>query len=161
MLPLKTDIRGPAGKFADADGDDIIDEVLTFFRANVLFRNFMINGGADRTLIYLTLHTVQCLVKLEKIDDKATALRELKGLSKDKPFTIPGEPGFPLNGMFPAAGNKSEGDMFKAYMKQAREELCVRLLDRVFAEGGVKSKWWQSFSKRKFMGKELNDAPSH
>jgi len=160
MLPLKTEIRGPAGRFDEADGDDIIDEVLTYFRANVLFRNFLIMGAADRTLIYLTLHAVQCLVKLEKIDDKPTALRELRALSKDKPFTIPGEPGFPLNGVFPAAANKSEGDLFKAYMKQAREELCVRLLDRVFAEGEVKSKWWQSFSKRKFMGKELNDAPT-
>jgi len=52
------------------DKDDIIDEVLTYFRANVLFRNFEVRGGADKTLIYLTLHAVQCLVKLEKIEDK-------------------------------------------------------------------------------------------
>ncbi len=123
----------------------------------MLFRNFFINGGADRTLIYLTLHAVQCLVRLEKIDDKATALRELRTLSKDKPFSIPGEGGFPLNGMFPAAANKAEGDAFKAYMKQAREELAVRLVERVFQDG-TKSKWWQAFSKRRFMGKELNDA---
>lgn len=50
--------------------DDIIDEVLMYFRANVLFRNFDVRGGADKTLIYLTLHAVQCLVKLEKIEDK-------------------------------------------------------------------------------------------
>lgn len=155
MLPIKTDIRGPASPFT-GDGDDIIEETLIFFRANVLFRNFFINGGADRTLIYLTLHAVQCLVKLEKIDDKATAIRELKTLSKDKPFSIPGEGGFPLNGMFPAATSKAEGDMFKAYMKQAREELAIRLIERVFPDG-AKSKWWQAFSKRKFMGKELND----
>ena len=52
--------------------EDIIDEVLTFFRANVLFRNFDIRGGADRTLIYLTLFTHLCLVKCEKIEDKAS-----------------------------------------------------------------------------------------
>jgi actin related protein 2/3 complex, subunit 3 len=39
-------------------------------------------------------------------------------------------------------------------MKQCREELGVRLVDRVFADG-TKSKWWQFFSKRKFMGKEM------
>jgi hypothetical protein len=44
--------------------------VLIYFRANVLFRNFDVRGGADKTLIYLTLHAVQCLVKLEKIEDK-------------------------------------------------------------------------------------------
>jgi actin related protein 2/3 complex subunit 3 len=53
-----------------AEKDDIIDEVLMYFRANVLFRNFEVRGGADKTLIYLTLHAVQCLVKLEKIEDK-------------------------------------------------------------------------------------------
>lgn len=50
--------------------EDIIDEVLTYFRANVLFRNFEVKGSADRTLIYLTLHAAQCLVKCERIDDK-------------------------------------------------------------------------------------------
>ena len=133
--------------------------MLFYFRANVLFRNFFIQGAADRSLIYLTLHAVQCLVKCEKIDDKVTALRELRLLSKDKPFSIPGEGGFPLNGMFPAAANATDGTAFRNYMKQAREELAIRLVDKLFDErdNGAKSKWWQSFSKRKFMGKELND----
>lgn len=52
--------------------EDIIDEVIMYFRANVLFRNFEVKGGADKTLIYLTLHVVQCLVKCEKIEDKNT-----------------------------------------------------------------------------------------
>jgi hypothetical protein len=55
-------------------GEDIIDETLTFFRANCLFRNFDVRGGADRTLIYLTLHAMQCLVKCEKIEDKASGM---------------------------------------------------------------------------------------
>ena len=46
-------------------------------------------------------------------------------------------------------------DKFKAYMKQCREELGNRLIERMFADG-TKSKWWQFFSKRKFMGKEMN-----
>ena len=53
------------------DQEDIIDETLTYFRANVLFRNFDVRGGADRTLIYLTLYAAQCLVKLEKIEEKS------------------------------------------------------------------------------------------
>lgn len=52
------------------DAEDIIDEVLLYFRANVLFRNFEVRGSADRTLIYLTMHAVQCLVKCERIEDK-------------------------------------------------------------------------------------------
>jgi hypothetical protein len=50
--------------------DDIIDDTLNYFRANVLFRNFDVRGGSDRTLIYLTMFTVFCLVKCEKIEDK-------------------------------------------------------------------------------------------
>ena len=34
---------------------DIVDEAIYLFRANVLFRNFEVQGSADRTLIYLTL----------------------------------------------------------------------------------------------------------
>jgi hypothetical protein len=52
----------------------VIDDTLNFFRANVLFRNFDIRGGADRTMIYLTLFTVMCLVKAEKIEDKAAGM---------------------------------------------------------------------------------------
>ncbi len=61
------------------DQEDIIDETLNFFRANVLFRNFDVRGGADRTLIYLTLYTHQCLLKCEKIEDRATG----NGLKKN------------------------------------------------------------------------------
>lgn len=47
-----------------------------YFRANVLFRNFEVKGGADKTLIYLTLHAVQCLVKCEKIEDKNSGMND-------------------------------------------------------------------------------------
>jgi hypothetical protein len=56
------------------DAEDIIDEALLYFRANVLFRNFDVRGGADRTLIYLTMHIVQCLVKCERIEDKPSGM---------------------------------------------------------------------------------------
>lgn len=159
MCPLKTDIRGPAPMGAN-DQDDIIDEVIFYFRANVLFRNYMIEGGADRTLIYLTLHAVQLLVKLEKIEDKNSAMRELRSLSRDKAFSAPGDSGFVLGNMYGSPANKQEVDTWKAYMKQAREELSIRLVEKVFDEkyqGGKKNKWWQAFSKRKFMGKSLSD----
>jgi hypothetical protein len=58
--------------FEKADQDDIIDETLNFLRANVFFRNYDVRGGADRTLIYLTLFAILCLVKCEKIEDKAS-----------------------------------------------------------------------------------------
>lgn len=59
------------------DQEDIIDETLNYFRANVLFRNFDVRSGTDRTLIYLTLYTHQCLLKCEKIEDRATGIKLL------------------------------------------------------------------------------------
>lgn len=56
------------------DQEDILDETLNFFRANVFFRNFDVRGAPDRTLIYLTLFVHQCLVKCEKIEDRATGM---------------------------------------------------------------------------------------
>lgn len=33
---------------------DIVDETITFFRANIMFKSFDPKGPADRVLIYLT-----------------------------------------------------------------------------------------------------------
>jgi actin related protein 2/3 complex, subunit 3 len=74
-----------------------------------------------------------------------------------KQFLCPGDAGFPLGGLFPAPKNKAEGDQFRAYFKQARDELGLRLMDKLFNPDGTKNKWWQAFSKRRFMGKELKD----
>jgi actin related protein 2/3 complex subunit 3 len=60
------------------DDEDIIDETLNFFRANVFFRNFDVKGKADRTMIYLTLYTHYLLVKAEKMDDRATGMQNAK-----------------------------------------------------------------------------------
>jgi actin related protein 2/3 complex subunit 3 len=84
LLPLKTKVKGPAppakpcqsctldqqrqavgglGKQAhrsfvltcpSSAEADIIDEAISFFRANVLFRTFQSQGPADLTLAYLT-----------------------------------------------------------------------------------------------------------
>ena len=153
LAPLKTDARGPADK-CPADVKDIIDETISFFRANVLFRNFEVQGDADRTLIYLTLYLHQCLVKFERIEDRAQGAKEMTIMAKGA-FVLPGENGWPLGTLFPAPKSKDEADLIRGYMKQAREEVGKRALNLLFDEQGKKNKWWQAFSKRKFMGKEL------
>ena len=40
---------------------DVVDEAISFFRANVLFRNFEVKGPADKLLLYLTLYISACL----------------------------------------------------------------------------------------------------
>lgn len=95
-------------------------------------------------------------MKCEKIDDKPTAVRELRNLAEKK-FAIPGDVNWTLGSLFSNPGNVAEGELFRSYFKQARTELAMRLLERLFDADGSKNKWWQSFSKRKFMGRELKD----
>ena len=42
---------------------DIIDEALIYFRINVLFKNFNIEGDADKLLVYITVFIQKCLEK--------------------------------------------------------------------------------------------------
>lgn len=70
ILPIKTRARGPAPPAPEGQ-DDIVDEILTLFRVNVLFTNFEIKGNADRVLIYGTLFVHLCLKKLDRCTNKA------------------------------------------------------------------------------------------
>lgn len=58
--------------------------------------------------------------------------------------------------MYEPPRDRQEAEGLKQYMSQVRQELAVRLLARVYEEDETKpSKWWLSFTKRKFMGKAL------
>jgi len=57
--------------------------------------------------------------------------------------------------MFATPQDLQEGETWRLYMKQAREEVAQRTLNILFDADGNKNKWWNSFAKRKFMGKEL------
>lgn len=152
ILPIKTRTRGPAPPAPEGQ-DDIVDEILTLFRANVLFTNFEIKGNADRVLIYGTLFVHLCLKKLERCTRKAEATRILHQTAVDT-FAIPGDAMFPLGGLVRAPSNANEAETIRGFLKQLREAIASRLVDQVFANG-EKSKWWMFFAKRKFMNKEL------
>ena len=153
VFPIKTTTRGPAPLASDAE-DDIIDEALGFFKANVLFKHFEVKGPGDRVLIYLTLYITQCLQKLEKCPTALEGLKSLTGMAHET-FRIPGEPGFALGSFFPAPTSSQEGELCRSYLKQVREELGRRLVTKVYGEDGQPSKFWIVFAKRKFMNKML------
>ena len=91
------------------DEADIIDEVLTLFRANCFFRNFELKGGADRLLVYLTLYTTQCLRNIEKHKYKTreAADKGLHTLAVEN-FVSPGDSGWKISGVIPACSNRRE-----------------------------------------------------
>ena len=107
MLPIKTTTRGPAPLVAEGE-DDIIDETIGYFKANVLFKHFEVKGPADRMLIYLTLYITQCLIRLEKCPTFAEGTKALTAMAHEQ-FKIPGEVGFALGSFFPAPANAQEG----------------------------------------------------
>lgn len=154
LLPIRTQFKGPAPR--DSSEQDIVDEALLFFKANVFFRNYEIKSEADRTLIYLTLYITECLKKLQKAKSKNEGLKEMQSLAISK-FSIPGEGQFPLNAMYSKPANRQEEDTMRAYIQQLRQEIGARLVEKVFdPETDKPSKWWMCFAKRKFMDKSLS-----
>ena len=59
--------------------------------------------------------------------------------------------------MYEPPRDRQDAEHLRQYLSQVRQELATRLLARVYEEGGdgKPSKWWLSFTKRKFMGKSL------
>jgi len=55
---------------------DIVDEALLFFRANVLFQQFDIQGPADIVIVYLTAWIADCLRLLEKEKNRDEAKKK-------------------------------------------------------------------------------------
>lgn len=158
--------------------EDIVDEALVLFRANILFRNFEPQGGGDRVLMYLLLFiaqvsttaadarshgdvslnvcNVQCLKKVEK-KGKDDAARELNALATGQHF-IPGDNGWPLGSLLPIPKTGADQETLRSYFRQLREALVIRLIDRLYGGEGATAapnKHWMMFSKRKFMGKEF------
>lgn len=133
--------------------NDIIEEALDLFRANCFSKSFDIRGPADRTLVYLLLYIGDCLGKVKPDMSPQEAQRALSTLNTS--ICLPGEAGFPLNGMFPGPGREAEE--LRTYLQALRMETANRLLTRLYADGQkVPSKWWVAFARRKFMNKSLS-----
>jgi len=150
ILPVATQYKGPAPKPTDTTKPDIVDEALTFFKANVLFRKYDFKGNADRVLVYLTLYISQCLNKMIN-QSKGSAEAALYQLAIEN-FAIPGDRNFALAGFVTSPANRGEADMIRQYLTQLRQETGRRLVALVYAKSDAEpSKWWICFSKRKFM----------
>lgn len=151
LLPFKSKVKGTAPPAPEGQ-DDIVDEAIALFRANVLFASFDIDGPADRLLVYLTLYIQQCLVRMDAkgVKTKKDAEKIMIDLAREQ-FPMPGEAGWALGGHIPAAKSRTEADQCRAYLKHIREEIGMRMLDCVFYPDGNINKFWMAYSKKKFM----------
>ena len=69
---------------------------------------------------------------------------------------IPGDIGFPLNGVYSKPSSAEEADIIRQYFLQLRHETGQRVCEKVFeTPDGKPSKWWTCFAKKRFMEKSL------
>lgn len=99
VLPIRTQFRGPAPTIMSTIEQDIIDEAIYYFKANIFFRTYEVKSEIDRVLIYITLYIPECLKKLQRCANKNQGMQEMYTLAISK-FDIPGEAGFPLNSVY-------------------------------------------------------------
>lgn len=149
LLQLKTEIKGPAPPGRSGE-EDIIDEAIELFRANVMFRSFEVESPADRVLIYLTVYISECIRFCKDKKTLSQASKDLFAFSK-KSFKIPGDSGFSLGGFMTAPKNRNDGEKLRGYFKQLREECALRILKKIYDESGEPNKHWMQFARRKFM----------
>lgn len=94
-----------------ADRTDIVDEAITFFRANVFFTNFPIKSPADKLLIYLTFYINVALKRLEGCRTLAVGTKAIINLGLED-IPVPGEAGFPFPGLFSLPSSQEEAGMY-------------------------------------------------
>ena len=154
LLPLRTRTRGPAPPTTDYDA---VDEVISFFRSNVLFRKFTVESDADKVLIYLTLYISSCLKTLVACPTSTEGAKSLFALAHEMHFDEWDETNaLVAGGIVNRPKTVEEGDVLKSYFKQCREEVGIRLVDHCYVDEGTKlNKFWMAFAKKKFMNKEL------
>jgi len=125
VLPIKTKYKGPAPRYQGPPGTpilhdfffcdfsryatdqpDIIDEAISFFKANVLFRNYEVKGPADRVLVYLTLYISQAINQMVN-QSKGGAQKNMFNLAIQN-FAVPGDKNFVLSGFVSNPANRAE-----------------------------------------------------
>jgi len=124
-----------------SEEEDVVDEALRLFRANMLFRNFELLGGGDRLLLYLTLFIHLCLKKAAGKAVKADGARELQTLASGN-RGAPGVPAWPLTQFIPTPKTSADLEAVKGYLRQLRECVVARLVDRIYNEDGTPNKHW-------------------
>ena len=131
---------------------DIIDEAIIYYRANVLFKNFNIEGDADKLLVYITVFIQKCLEKAN-VPDPAKGKENMRKLVEGCEY-IPTTENF-FN-VLVTKNDKEIGNLQK-YLKSVRKETVERLIYLLYDDQKSKLdfKYWVALSKKKFMGYDM------
>lgn len=92
-------------------------------------------------LIYGILFVSEALSKIKPSMSRRDAEKAVMNTALDTNFAIPGDAGFPLNQAYEPPRDRNEAEVLRQYISQMRQELAIRLLNRVYLDGtGIPSK---------------------
>lgn len=134
---------------------DIIDECLTYFRANILFKNFSIKSDADKIIVYLTVFISKCLSTIsDTYQDPKKSKELLQNLITECEWSPTLKTHF-LNTILII--NQNEVIDLSKYLKSLREETVYRLYYLLFQAPGsnLDLKFWIGYSRKLFLGYEM------
>lgn len=134
---------------------DIIDEAIIYFRPNVLFKNFAIEGDADKLLVYITVFIQKCLEKANEADANK-AKQNMRKLVDGCEYTDKVENFFNIL----VEKKPAELSSLQKYLKSVRKETVERMIYILFDDEKTKMdyKFWIGLGKKKFMGYEMMSA---
>lgn len=156
-MPLKnpSNIRGNAPSLGDEQ--DIVDDIISFFRANVFFQSYTMDTNVDKLYVYGTLYLAECLKQIHRCKNKKQAKSELYTLAvQNVSREMPGDPKFPLNAFIRAPSKSKDKADLTTYLTQLRQIIGERIIEKCYDdETSGPSKWWMMFNKNRFIGKTL------
>ena len=128
--------------------EDIIDESIRLFRANVFLKSFNINNPTDRTLSFLTVFINHFLKALRKYFDRGQ-LRTRKDAQNivtrlfNVAESIPGESTFSINSVFLTEDNIKEEDkeLMRDYLKLLKLESANRIVEKIWDDERLRKHW--------------------
>ena len=142
-----------------AQDQDIIDEAIHMYRANVLFKNFKILGPADKLIVYMTCFIQKCLQDIGKKPDQASAEKIVQDLCAQAVPTSGDDQFFMRKlGLLTKSKNNVEEEKFRKYLAGLKAECGQRLLHTLYnpQTGPLDCKYWLGLGKKPFLGQKFS-----
>ena len=154
LMQFKTKVKLNPKYQMKGEEIDIIDEAITYFKANIFYKNFDLSiAEADKLLVYLILYISSLLLKYQG-KTKADCDKLAYSMAIEN-FALPGDGKFCLGGLVEPL-KSSEKEVVRQYLTALRNECGLRLSAAVFKNDANKAdKWWMCFNKRKFLNKTI------
>jgi len=144
LVPLAATTPGPAEV---TKGDDIVDEALAYLRTGTHHRKWVLDASSEATLVYLLRFLGSCFQALASVANAGEGSLVIKRLAFE-PVALPGERGFPADGVMEVPESRAAADLCRSWLAQARAECGLRLLKVYFTDKGGVSAYWREVGAR-------------